>query len=142
LVVFPRFPCFVGLEQLIIHYTQLTSLNTEHFFDTRIWRHEFSALPSMLMIRLACTIIFCASDYRSVSIFHHPWWYDAKKLFLLCLWSKFTGYFASFDLGFNSYGIQFPCFWIISMAFKRLEIVNRLTFNDSASSFCVWFLIE
>jgi len=63
-----------------------------------------------------------------------------KKLFLLCLWSNNSQVILrlSTSLSFNSYGIQFPCFWIIPMAFKRLKIVDRLTFNDSASSSCVW----
>ena len=102
-----------------------------------------SALLSMLIVRLACIMIFCALDYRSVSIFYHPSRYDAKNFFFYVFEAKqFTDHFAPFDvfnsLGFNSYGTQFPYFWIIPMAFKHLKIVDRSTFNDSASSSCDW----
>jgi len=41
----------------------------------------------------------------------------------------------SMFLGFSSYRIQFPCFWIIPNDFKRYEFVESLL---SVSSFCVW----
>jgi len=97
---------FVELEQLIIHYTQLIPPNTE------AWRHEYSALLSMLIVRLACTMIFCASDYHSVSIFHLSRY---KKLFLLSLKQQFTGHFAPF-LSFNSWKLA-PNF----LAFKSIQ---------------------
>ena len=40
----------------------------------------------------------------------------------------------SISLGFNFYGTQFPCFWNIPMALRRLEIVCLVTPNDSANS--------
>ena len=127
LVAFPS-DGFIELEQLIIHYTQLISPNTEHEL-------KYSALLSMLMILLACTMIFCISDYRShfSSLVTIP----CKNFFSVSLKQQFTGHFALFDVFWLQLIRQFLCFWIIPVAFKRLEIVNRSTFNDFASS-CVW----
>ena len=44
----------------------------------------------------------------------------------------------STSLGFNSYGTQFPCMWIIPMALRRFEMAYWVTPNDSANSSYVW----
>ena len=123
------------LEQLIIHYN---------------WSHQIQNMS------LAPWIFGFAVDVKSspglhhdffvlriiavyISIFHHPSWYDAKNFFF-CVFEDNSQVILrlSMSLGFNSYGNQFPCFWIIPMTFKHLEIVDRSTFNDSTSSSCVW----
>jgi len=51
---------FVGLEQLIIHYTQLIPLNTKHELGAMKIRSALIDIDGSP--RLACTMIFYASD--------------------------------------------------------------------------------
>ena len=48
----------------------------------------------------------------------------------------------STSLGFNRYGTQFPCFWIIPMALRRFEMACLVTPNESANSSCVWLSLQ
>ena len=65
----------VRFEQLIIHNTKLIPSNTQHeFFSMNIWL-------SMLKHGQVPTIS-SSLGYRSGSIFHHQWLYDAKNPFV------------------------------------------------------------
>jgi len=102
--------CSAQLHQLLLIAFQWwfrwikAALNTLHPADpikyrAWVWRHEYSVLSSMLMVRLACITIFCTSDYRSVSIFYHSSSrYDAKTFSSMSLKQQFTSYFAPFDV--------------------------------------------
>ena len=123
-------------EQLIIHDTKLIPPNTQHEFFSmnirlgcRCW--------SMVRWSLWFPLLWIIVDPLSW-IFYHQWLYDAKKPFRLCLVSSisYVKNRRSTFLSFNSYGTQFPCFWIIPNDFKRYEIVCWVTPNVSASSFC------
>ena len=60
--------------------------------------------------------------------------------FLLYLASSISQVVFRFSccLSFGSCGTHFPTFWIFPMAFKRMETASRVTFNWSASCYCVW----
>jgi len=62
------------------------------------------------------------------------------KIFPFCRWGNYS-YLKrchSMSLGFNSYGTQCFCFWIISNTLKRFETVVWSTPNDYASSASIW----
>ena len=63
-----------------------------------------------------------------------------KNPFRFWLWSSCSQAAKrwSTSLDFNLYGTQFPCFWIIPMALRRIEITYWVTPNESANSSCVW----
>ena len=42
------------------------------------------------------------------------------------------------SLGFNYYGTQFPCFWIIPMSLRRFGMTCCISPNHSANSSCFW----
>ena len=138
--------CSAQLHQLLLNVPQwwfrwVGAANILHQLIPPNTEHELGTMNIRLCRRcwwFACTMIFCILDYRiyfssSVTI-------RCKKLFLLCLWSNNSQIILRFSmsLGFNSYDTQFLCFWIIPMAFKCLEIVDRSTFNDSVSFSYVW----
>ena len=66
---------------------------------------------------------------------------QCQRLFLFCCWSSCSHVTRCCltSLGFNSYGTQCSCFWIISNAFKCFKTVVWSTPNDSASSVCTWY---
>ena len=63
-----------------------------------------------------------------------------QKPFLFCRWSSSSHVTKrhSTSLDFNSYGTQYPCFWIIPNIFKRFETVDSSTCNVFPSSASVW----
>jgi len=79
-------------------------------------------------------MISSSLGYRSQSIFHHQWL--CKKTFSFMPGISYVKNRCSTFFSFNSYGTQFPCFWIIPNDFKRYEIVCWVTPN--VSSFYVW----
>ena len=108
----------VRFEQLIIHDTKLISPNTHEFFSMNI-RLGYRCWSMVPMISFSLS-------YRSGSIFHHQWLYDAKNSFVYAWQTAFHMWKISVQRFSASYGIQFPCFWIIPNDFKRYEIVESL----------------
>ena len=88
--------------------------------------------------------IFHALDYRSVSTFLYSIAsHDTVQKtfpFLFCRWSSSSHVTKRrlTSLGFNSYGNQCPCFWIIPNTFKRFETVDSSTCNVFPCSANVW----
>ena len=125
----------IRFEQLIIHDTKLIPPNTQHEF-----------FP--MNIRLGCRLkhgqivpmISSSLGYRSGSIFHHQWLYDAKNPFIYAWQAAFH----MWKIGVQRFSALIhmeppnSCFWIIPNDFKRYEIVCWVTPNVSASSFCIW----
>ena len=79
-------------------------------------------------------------ELRSCIHFSSPLTIRCENPFFFGRWSSFSlvTRYRSMTLGFNTYGTQCPCFWIIPNAFKRFKMVVLSTLNDSISSACIW----
>ena len=83
---------------------------------------------------------FSALGIFEVDPFSTPLTMQCKNPFRFCLWSSCSQAKKrhSTSLGFNSYGTQFLCFWIIPMALRHFEIAYWVTPNDSANFSYLW----
>ena len=72
--------------------------------------------------------------------FKSPVTMRCRNPFRLCLSSSCSqaNKRRSTSLGFNSYGTQFSCFWIIPMTLRRFEMACWVTLNDRANSSWFW----
>ena len=97
------------------------------------WSHEYSVWPSTW--KHGNSPWFSALEIIVMNPFFVPS-HNAMQKSLPSLPFKqlFTSKCRSTSLGFNSYGTQFPCFWIIPMALRRFEMACWVTPNDRANS--------
>lgn len=79
-------------------------------------------------------------DYRNGPDFSGLVTIQCKNPFLFCLWSSCSqvNLPLSTSFFFNSFGTQFPCFWMKPAALQREEIADCVTPNDFGSSSWVW----
>ena len=109
------------------NYFQFYLGNISDYIFGKIYGQDYPTISYTLRVILVYPIFIASHDM-------------IKKTFLFCNWSSCSRVKRrrSTSLGFNSYGTQFPSFWIIPNAFKRFETVVWSTPNNSASSASVW----
>ena len=104
-----------------------------------LWSREYSVWPSTWKHGREFPMIFCAWDYRNEPIFRPQSQCDAEipSVFAFQAASQENKHRSTTSFSFNSYGTQFPCFWIILMALRRFEMA-WVTPNDRANSSWFW----
>ena len=103
------------------------------FMNVRSWCWCWGRWTGLSVVFFLLRVVV---EYPLLTSSHNP----MQKIFsLLSLNQLFASEKLPFNVSrFQFIGTQFPCFWIIPMAFNHTETACWITPNDSASSSCVW----